>query len=213
MGYSTDFSGKLLFTKELKASELAELNNFLGKDCREHPEWGNANLSYIDLQLTKDFFGLEWDGSEKTYDLVEKTNLVIENMRIKYPDFGLTGKLLAQGEDIGDAWILAIENGKAKHKKIDLSHKKKITCPHCEEEFFLDEEKKYSFSFVFSGFRDKILENKIREKDWEVTENISKNTTHLVMKDETKISSKKTQALKNGCVILSIEKLANFLNN
>jgi len=154
MGYSTDFSGKLLFTKELKASELAELNNFLGKDCREHPEWGNANLSYIDLQLTKDFFGLEWDGSEKTYDLVEKTNLVIENMRIKYPDFGLTGKLLAQGEDIGDAWILAIENGKAKHKKIDLSHKKKITCPHCEEEFFLDEEKKYSFSFVFSGFRD-----------------------------------------------------------
>ena len=98
----------------------------------------NTALSYIDLQLTDDFSGLEWDGSEKTYDLVEKVNLIIENMRLKYPDFGLTGELLAQGEDNGDVWILAMENGKAKHKKIDLSHKKKVTCPHCEEEFFLD---------------------------------------------------------------------------
>jgi hypothetical protein len=52
-------------------------------------------------------------------------------MRLKYPDFGLTGELLAQGEDNGDVWILAMENGKAKHKK-------KVTCPHCEEEFLLD---------------------------------------------------------------------------
>ena len=40
MGYSTSFTNKLLFTKELKASELAELKKFLGADCREHPEWG-----------------------------------------------------------------------------------------------------------------------------------------------------------------------------
>jgi hypothetical protein len=49
MGYSTSFSGELLFTKELKASELAELNKFLGEDCRDHPEWGISGLTYIDF--------------------------------------------------------------------------------------------------------------------------------------------------------------------
>ena len=81
MGYSTEFIGELLFTKELKASEIVKIKSFLGQDCRNHPEWNAKQLTYIDLEFTDDFTGLKWDGSEKTYDLVEKVNLIIDIMK------------------------------------------------------------------------------------------------------------------------------------
>lgn len=119
MGYSTDFTGELKFTKELKAIELAKIKTFLGEDCRHHPEWNATNMTYIDLELTSDFSGLKWDGSEKTYQLTEKVNLIIDEMKKDYPDFGLTGNLFAQGERIEDRWVLLIdENGKAKKEEI-----------------------------------------------------------------------------------------------
>ena len=59
------------------------------EDCRKHPEWGDTNLSYIDLQLTDDFSALEWDGSEKTYNLQDKVNLIIREMKKDDPDFEL----------------------------------------------------------------------------------------------------------------------------
>ena len=112
MGYSTEFIGELLFTKELKASEIVKIKSFLGQDCRNHPEWNAKQLTYIDLEFTDDFTGLKWDGSEKTYDLVEKVNLIVDIMKKDYPDFGLKGSLLAQGEDIHDKWMLSIDNNR-----------------------------------------------------------------------------------------------------
>lgn len=138
MGYSTEFIGELLFTKELKASEIVKIKSFLGQDCRNHPEWNAKQLTHIDLELTDDFTGLKWDGSEKTYDLVEKVNLIITMMRKDYSDFGLSGSLLAQGEDIHDKWMLSIDNnGKAIESKIDFKIDK-ITCPHCQKDFILE---------------------------------------------------------------------------
>lgn len=138
MGYSTDFTGELKFTKELKATELAKLKTFMGEDCREHPEWNATNMTYIDLEISDDFSGLKWDGSEKTYDLVEKVNLIISEMKKDFPDFGLEGSLFAQGEDSTDRWVLLIDNGIAIEKKVALKGKK-CKCPNCEEEFFLEE--------------------------------------------------------------------------
>ena len=89
MGYSTDFSGQLLFTHELTVDELTEVSKFLGEDCREHPEWESNGMTWIDLELTNDNKGLQWDGSEKTYDLTEKVNMIIKEMSKMYPDFGL----------------------------------------------------------------------------------------------------------------------------
>lgn len=214
MGYSTEFKGELLFTKELKASELAELNKFFREDCRQHPEWGNTNLSYIALELNKDFNGIQWDGSEKTYDLVDKVNLVIENMKKKFPEFGLTGELLAQGEDVGDVWRLVMYKNVAYEKKIDLSHKKKVTCPHCDEEFFLEEDtesEEDKFEFVFSGFRNKDFEDELFDSGHRISKNITKNTTHLVLKDLSRNTDKKIKAEKYGCEIWSIEQLEKFL--
>jgi hypothetical protein len=169
----------------------------------------------IELELNKDFNGVKWNGAEKTYDLVEKINFVIKNMKKNHSEFGLTGELLAQGEDVGDVWRLVMENNVAYEKKIDLSHKKKVTCPHCEEEFFLDEQESNdeNFSFVFTGFRDEFTSNRLKELDYEVTENVSKETTHLIMKDTTKKSTKHSKALEYDCEIWSVEQLEDFLNS
>jgi len=218
MGYSTSFTGELKFAEELRASELASLNKFLGEDCREHPEWGSHNLTYIDLELTKDFTGLKWNGAEKTYDLVEKVNLIIENMKEVYSDFELTGELLAQGEDVGDVWRLVIENNVAYERKIDLSHKRKVTCPHCEEEFFLEEEDVdvnnsvgEDCVFVFSGFRDEYLFAKVVDKGYTMSGDFSDKVTHLVMKDTSVNSIKKQKAQKQNCKIWSLKDLKDFL--
>lgn len=139
MGYSTEFSGELTFTNDLTSKQLAKVKSFLGEDCREHPEWGKTGMTYIDLELLDDFSGLRWDGAEKTYELTEKINLIIDEMRKEYPDFGLEGSLLAQGEEIDDRWMLTIENGHAVERKIKIKGKK-TTCPNCGEDFILETE-------------------------------------------------------------------------
>lgn len=141
MGYTTTFKGVLKFKSELTTSALCKLSEFLGEDCRQHPEWGHTDLSYIDLELTKDYQGLKWDGSEKTYDLEVKVQLIIDQMRKEYPDFDLEGCLLAQGEDAGDRWELHVANGKAAKQDIPLSTDE-IICPDCGHLFKLSEAKK-----------------------------------------------------------------------
>ena len=131
MGYSTDFNGVLEFKEELTASQLAKVKGFLGEDCREHKDWEDAlGLTWVDLEITDDFTGLEWDGSEKTYDLVDKINMIIVNMRKTYPAFGLTGTMLAHGEEFMDVWEIVMENGFAVRKEGTLTGEV-IECPSC----------------------------------------------------------------------------------
>ena len=142
MGYNTDFQGQLTFTHIPTAPELAELNRMFGEDCRDHPEWdvyGGMGLSYIDLRLTRDFAGIEWDNeTEKTYDLPDKVNVVIRRMRATWPGFGLTGQLAAQGEDLTDRWALVIgDDGLARRVDIVLTGQV-VACPDCGHTFVLE---------------------------------------------------------------------------
>lgn len=140
MGYTTTFKGQLNFTTELNGKQLKKLKSYLGEDCRQHPEWGENDFTYIDLELTEDFTGIQWDGSEKTYDLEGKVNLVIHEMQKEYPDFGLEGYLTAQGERFDDRWTVAIVDGRAVKQTILLKGQK-VTCPHCHEDFILEDKK------------------------------------------------------------------------
>lgn len=137
MGYTTNFEGEFKFKEELTGSQLAKIKSFLGEDCRDHPEWGRTDLTYIDLELLEDFSGLKWDGSEKTYDLVDKINLIIIEMRKEIPDFDLTGKMSAQGEEIDDKYEIIIKDGLAVQVDIKPSGTK-VLCPHCKESFYLE---------------------------------------------------------------------------
>lgn len=137
MGYNTRFDGELRFVTEPTATQLAKLKSMFGEDCRDHPEWETDGLYYIDLELTDDFCGLRWNGAEKTYDLDQLVNVVIAQMRMKWPDFGLIGSLTAQGEDVQDRWMLTIgDDGLAHKTKLGITGKI-VTCPHCDKHFEL----------------------------------------------------------------------------
>jgi hypothetical protein len=125
MGYNTIFEGVLNFKTELTKSQEFYLNFILGEDCRSHKEWNAPNLTYIDLKITKNKKGLEWSEVEKTYDLEYKIPLVVRLMKDKFPNFGLKGELLAQGENINDRYILIIDDEECIKK--DISNKQ-ITC-------------------------------------------------------------------------------------
>lgn len=138
MGYSTTFNGELRFTKEATASQLAALKGMLGEDCREHPEWEAPDLYYVDLEFNGDFTGLIWNGAEKTYGLDKVVNVIITEMRKRWPDFGLEGVMAAQGESVEDRWTLSIgEDGMASKIKVALTGKV-VTCPHCQHRFALE---------------------------------------------------------------------------
>lgn len=140
MGYSTSFKGELKFTKELTAKQLARLKSFMGEDCRDHPEWGEPKLYYVDLELNDDFTGIRWNGAEKTYGLEMVVSMVIREMRKEWPDFGLTGAMNAQGESAEDRWTLSIgEDGMATKHKVPIVGQR-IQCPSCGYKFILETE-------------------------------------------------------------------------
>lgn len=131
MGYHTEFRGALRFNKKLNARQLTSIKQILGQDCRAHPEWGVKDLTFIDLTLTADNSGIVWDGSENTYHMPELVNAVITQMRRLYPNFGLSGAMAAQGDNVGDCWELYIsEDGYAKRRDFVFKGEM-ITCPNC----------------------------------------------------------------------------------
>jgi len=141
MGYDTSFKGELKFTRGMAPHLLIDLKKFLGADCRDHPEWvqlghKDLSLSYIDLELLDDYSGLRWNDAEKTHDMVKAINVIILNLRHWWSDFGLTGELIAQGEDPDDKWKIVIENGLACRKEIPVLGDT-IVCPHCNKEIDL----------------------------------------------------------------------------
>lgn len=146
MGYTTEFKGVLEFTKELSSSDLNYINQFLNEDIRDHkqePEWNykfEDCLYSIDLELTKDFSGIQWTGVEKTYGMVEAVNFIITKLKERNLKFGLKGKFTAQGESIDDRWELIInKNGFAEKRELKPIGTK-IKCPHCDEYFYIEEE-------------------------------------------------------------------------
>jgi hypothetical protein len=125
MGYNTDFKGELRFVNELNSSSLGLINTFLGQDCRDHPEWGINDLTYINLEFLDDFSGLRWNGKSETYGMVDAVNLIVENMRKNYVErFRLCGELLAKGESSEDRWELLINsNGMAERCTLGTNEK------------------------------------------------------------------------------------------
>jgi len=142
MGYDTSYKGTLYFTTELFASQIAHLESLLGNDASVHSniydDYGvSPNLSYIDLQFTKEFDGLEWNQMEKSHNMADAINFILGWMREKYDNFGLKGELLAQGDGIGDIRKILIKDGKA----IEVILTGKIVeCPECKTKFRLSDE-------------------------------------------------------------------------
>jgi NAD-dependent DNA ligase len=65
---------------------------------------------------------------------------------------------------------------------------------------------------VFSGFRNKELEEEIETKGGEVTSAVSGKTTHLVVKDKNESSTKIEKAKKAGIPVMEEEEFKKFLS-
>lgn len=139
MGYSTKFEGSLQFTHNPTVKEISYIKSMFWLEG-DYSGWdiSKGKPHYIQFKLTDGLDGIEWDGSEKFYQTVEAVNFIIANTKSKYPEFGLSGDLLAQGEELDDRWILKInDEGWAEKHKIPVTGKK-IECPHCRN-WFLSE--------------------------------------------------------------------------
>ncbi|MBL4798311.1 MAG: hypothetical protein JKY50_12920 [Oleispira sp.] len=139
MGYSTDFKGSLQFTRDLVGSELSILNGIFNEDVRDHDDWPNpdGDLYYVAIELTDGMDGIKWDGTEKTYRMESLVNMLIEVAGRDIPDFGLTGEMLAFGEDLDDRWILRMIDGVA--TKIEIKPTgTPVECPECSHMFRID---------------------------------------------------------------------------
>jgi hypothetical protein len=119
MGYTTRFKGNILFNETTTEEAKSFISSFFGEDGRDHPEWGNERLTYFDYVFNKDKSGICWSGDEKSYDMVEKLQLMIDLTKQKFPEFGFKdGYLLATGESSGDVWFLVVENDVVSEKEI-----------------------------------------------------------------------------------------------
>lgn len=114
MGYSTQFKGVLEFDIPLRLEQHIVLEKILGEDVREHPEWisKDSYMTYIDLQITENLSGLEWDGSEKTREMPDCIALVIRLMQKDFPQFSLTGRMFARGDEIDDVYEIVVDKNK-----------------------------------------------------------------------------------------------------
>jgi len=138
MGYTTKFTGALLFTSDITAKELAKIKSFFGEDCRDHPEW-DCDGTYIDLELNDDFTGIRWDdGTEKNSGMVDHINLIIREMQKDNPAFGLAGGMNCQGEDASDRWQIGIHNNVAVRIEWPVTGKK-VACPSCGKHFIVED--------------------------------------------------------------------------
>lgn len=136
MGYSTKFQGVLKFTHEPSIPQIRVLREMEGVDSRNVGVKG-AHWYYLDLVVTDELDGLQWNGAEKTGGMDEQVRYVIAEMRKQWPEFGLTGEMRAQGEEPGDRWVLKVDGDVV--KRIETPPKGvKATCPSCAHTFYVE---------------------------------------------------------------------------
>jgi hypothetical protein len=97
----------------------------------------------MDLKLTEDMKGIEWDGSEKTSPMWHLVNVLIEVVKRDIPDFVLTGSMACQGEDMDDRWNLVMVENAATRVDAPMSGRA-ISCPYCEHKVYVDQAEDYT---------------------------------------------------------------------
>lgn len=135
MGYTTRFSGKFAFSRQLTLDEKNVLDGISQGDGELHEgaiKDGSPD-GYCQWETSKDGRSLQWDGSEKFYDYEEWLRFLVEK-RLKPWGVDVTGRVTWQGEDIDDRGILTVRDGVVMATKIEPNGTK-VTCPECDHEF------------------------------------------------------------------------------
>ena len=148
MGYNTDFSGEIRFSRELTKAEQFLIKGMLDKlsDAQELAEefrytaQEHDYYSYHNLRLNEEGNAIEWNGGEKTYEMPTSMRVVIHAITCNIPDIIMNGVFLAQGGEIGDVWKLMVIDNVVIEEKVSLESmgKREVNCPHCGGRFTIE---------------------------------------------------------------------------
>jgi len=125
MSYSVSYSGSLNFVNELTDAQYHRLKSLYGNAERrakkeaihiptlfkkyqlQYPDVLKDSIdSLITTTIKDDETGIE--AYDEYLIPIEELNLIILFMREEFPEFGLTGEMQAQGEEIGDVFRLYV---------------------------------------------------------------------------------------------------------
>jgi hypothetical protein len=111
MGYTTTFRGAFTLSKQLTEDQTRRFNDFCeerhGTNSREFP---GCPSFWCDWET--DGISIFWNGSEKSYEMVEWAN-ILYNKFLKPWGVEITGgEMNASGEESGDIWKIVFRNGK-----------------------------------------------------------------------------------------------------
>lgn len=127
MGYTTNFTGKMAFSRQLTLDEYNELRGIYDNDNLK-----GAPNGYNQWVPTKDGRHLEWDGEEKFYNYIEWLEWLISDF-FRPKGIELNGSIDWRGEDHEDAGtIQVIKNHMTIIEKTLVG---KVVCPNCSHEF------------------------------------------------------------------------------
>ena len=151
MGYTTKFAGTLKFSRTPSVGQLQWLakmladydHEWLGAVAAEsayphQPENGDGDFRhYVDLRLTKDLSGIEWDSdTEKNSGMVTALKVLQHAINALFPDdepVFFEGTMTAQGEDPSDVWGIEAAGGTI--RRIEMKRPHETCCPRCQTWF------------------------------------------------------------------------------
>lgn len=138
MGYTTNFTGQLEFSRPLTVIEYNEIEamNEDADRCYKYTDKDTIPESYMQWISNKDGTALIWDGSEKFYNYIHWLRWLIKHY-FKPRGIDLHGTLRWQGEEVGDVGIIKVVDGKVTSEKLDI---KLTECPQCGHKFENEEE-------------------------------------------------------------------------
>lgn len=148
MGYNTSFTGKIRILSEDANASFAIVSGLLDRfDDAEKmaadfhfPEdkLDSDRAGYFALSVKDDNDGsfLTWDGSEKTYGMVNALNILMFAAKSISPSIIFHGEMVAQGEGVGDIWGVSVKDSFATRVEFEIgSDKREVCCPACGKRF------------------------------------------------------------------------------
>jgi DNA ligase (NAD+) len=190
---------KILKASEKDFAKIEGLGEKSAKKIYENIHSGLQNITLPQLMAASSLFG-QGIGVKKLESLIEEVPnlLVLSNTEIKSKILAVKGF----SEITADKIVENIDLFKKFMNKMMPFISFKVIKP----------KQKIDLRVVFSGFRSKELEEKIKEKGGEVVTGISKKITHLVVRDKTEKTTKIDKAKEYGISIIDEFELENILS-
>lgn len=114
MGYTTEFYGAFAIDPPLPPELVSRLEEYC---CSRHGEvWADIGCPSIwcDWQFSKDGTSMSWNGSEKSYDMLEWAQKLVKELIPAVHQ--LSGYIVAQGEYHKDRWRMVAEGRSIKRQ-------------------------------------------------------------------------------------------------